>query len=120
MRLARIIGTVTLNRKAPQLRPGKYVIAEALDGQALAGHENGASRAAPMPESLIVFDELGAATGQVIAVSEGGEATQPFRPNKVPVDAYNAAIIDRIDLDAGRLPGPQQSNGLNGVNDALR
>ena len=34
----------------------------------------------------------------LIAVSEGGEAAQPFQPEMKPVDAYNAAILDRIDV----------------------
>ena len=98
MRLARVIGTVTLNRRLPELRPGRYVIAEAFDGQALVGLRGGAGRAKPMPESLVVFDELGAGVGQVIAVSEGREAAMPFWPDHVPLDAYNAAIIDEVNL----------------------
>ena len=50
------------------------------------------------PESLVVFDDLGAGEGQLIAVSEGAEATMPFRPASVPIDAFNAAILDQIDF----------------------
>ena len=98
MRIGRIIGTVTLSRRLPELRPGKYVIAEALDDQALAGLAHRARRRSPMPESLVVFDELGAGIGQLIAVSEGREACMPFHPNHVPVDAYNAAILDQVEV----------------------
>ncbi|NCX98908.1 MAG: carbon dioxide concentrating mechanism protein CcmL, partial [Planctomycetia bacterium] len=35
--------------------------------------------------------------GQLVAFSEGGEAAQPFRPADKPVDAYVAALLDRID-----------------------
>lgn len=98
MRLARVIGTVTLNRKLPDLKAGRYLIAEALDGRALRGVSQGAAREKPMPESLVVFDQLGAAVGQVIAVSEGREAAMPFWPDKVPLDAYNAAILDTVDV----------------------
>jgi hypothetical protein len=35
-----------------------------------------------------------------VAFSEGGEAAQPFRPHDKPVDAYIAALIDRLDLAA--------------------
>ena len=97
MRLARVIGTVTLNRRLNELKAGQYLLADVLDGQALAGLASAARRAAPMPESLVVFDQLGAGLGQVIAISEGGEATQPFRPDRVPIDAYCAAIIDNIE-----------------------
>lgn len=97
MRIAKVLGTVTLNRALPSLgvRHGRFLIAEAMDHQALAGN----GRATPMPQSLIVFDELGAGVGQVIAVSEGAEAAQPFRPASVPYDAYNAAILDHVEVD---------------------
>lgn len=97
MRLARVIGTVTISRKLPDLKSGCWLIAEAFDRQALAVRDAEGRRASPMPESLLVFDELGAAVGNVIAVSEGREAAMPFYPGRVPIDAYNAAIIDSID-----------------------
>jgi ethanolamine utilization protein EutN len=98
MRIARVLGTVTLSRSVPDLRPGRYVLAEALDAAALSGLSSGAPRSSPMPESLVVFDQLGAGEGQIIAVSEGREASMPFFPDKVPVDAYSAAILDRVEL----------------------
>ncbi|HMP05754.1 MAG TPA: EutN/CcmL family microcompartment protein, partial [Lacipirellulaceae bacterium] len=52
----------------------------------------------PHAETLVVWDELGAAPGALIAVSEGGEAAQPFRPHLKPVDAYCAAILDNVHL----------------------
>lgn len=98
MRIARVIGTLTLNRRLPELRAGRLLIADALDGHALAGLEKGARRAEPMPESLVVYDELGAGEGQLIALSEGREASMPFYPERVPIDAYNAAILDEVEL----------------------
>jgi acyl-CoA synthetase (AMP-forming)/AMP-acid ligase II len=47
---------------------------------------------------LVAWDDLGAGEGQIVAFSEGGEAAQPFRPADKPVDAYVAALIDRIDM----------------------
>ena len=52
-------------------------------------------------EELVVWDELGAGIGSRIALSDGAEAAQPFRPENKPVDAYNAAILDSIEI---RLP----------------
>lgn len=98
MRIAQVIGTVTMSRRLPELKAGRYLIAEALDGAALGGLASRAKRAAPMPESLVVFDELGAGVGQLIGVSEGGEATMPFLPERVPVDAYAAAILDTVQM----------------------
>ncbi len=55
---------------------------------------NCAGKPTPAAEALVVYDELGAGVGSRIAVSEGGEAAQPFQPDMKPIDAYNAAILD--------------------------
>ena len=49
-------------------------------------------------KALIVLDELGAANGQMVAFTEGSEAANPFWPDRVPVDAYCAMIVDSIDV----------------------
>ena len=98
MRIAKVIGVVTLNRKLAELKPGRFLIAEALDAAGLRDVRGAARREKPMPESLVVFDDLGAGVGQMIAVSEGREACMPFHPTNVPIDAYNAAILDEIEL----------------------
>ena len=51
----------------------------------------------------VVYDEFGAGIGSRIMLSEGGEAAQPFKPNWKPVDAYNAGMIDKLDLDYNSL-----------------
>ena len=98
MRIARVIGTVTLNHTTSGLRPGQWLIAATLDDQVLKSENFYSQRRSPMPQSLVVFDEMGAAAGQLIAVSEGREAAMPFWPDKVPVDAYCAAILDALSL----------------------
>ena len=52
----------------------------------------------PLDDLLVVYDELGAGNENYIALSEGGEAAQPFYPEMKPVDAYNAAILDTVDI----------------------
>lgn len=49
-------------------------------------------------EEVVVYDELGAGPGSLIGLSEGAEAANPFQPKKVPIDAYCACLLDRIDL----------------------
>lgn len=92
MRIGKVIGTVTLNRWHESLRGASYRIAVPLS---LANLQ---SESAPEAEAFVVYDELGAGLGSLIAISEGGEAAQPFRPQLKPVDAYCAAILDSIDL----------------------
>jgi len=97
MRIARVLGSVTLSRRHASLRPGRLLIAEPLDGPALAAWPKAKRRGKPLDTSLVVYDELGAGVDQLIAVSEGAEATAPFYPDRVPIDAYNAAILDTVD-----------------------
>lgn len=97
MRLARVIGTVTLNRRIENLRRGQWLIVEAFDAQSLEGRDSGVQRKTPMPESLVVYDELGAGAGEIIAVSEGREAAMPYYPEDVTIDAVCAAIIDNVE-----------------------
>lgn len=53
----------------------------------------------PQGDSLVAWDQLGAGNGSLIGLSEGPEASQPFRPDVKPVDAYAAAILDHIDIE---------------------
>lgn len=91
MRIAKVIGTVTLNRWHRSLDAACYRLAVPLTLDELASVE-------PAGEELVVYDSLGAGVGSLIAISEGGEAAQPFLPELKPVDAYNAAILDSIEL----------------------
>ena len=92
MRIGKVIGTVTLNRRHPSLAGAQYRMVVPLSLAELAGDEE------PRAEAIVVFDELGAGHGSRIAISEGGEAAQPFHPELKPVDAYNAAILDTVSI----------------------
>ena len=48
-------------------------------------------------EDLVVYDNLGAGLGHRVGFSEGGEAAAPFHPEKKPVDAYCACILDQVE-----------------------
>lgn len=94
MRIAQVIGTVTLSRPHPTLVGGRFLVALSLSLVALAGNKE------PDGEDIIVWDDLGAGEGCWIGVSEGVEATMPFRPARKPIDAYCACILDHLHLDA--------------------
>jgi ethanolamine utilization protein EutN len=92
MRIGTVIGTVTLNRSHPSLKGASYRLAVPLSLVNLQGDYS------EIAEEFVAIDELGAAIGNQVAISEGAEAAQPFRPEIKPVDAYNAAILDNIEL----------------------
>jgi ethanolamine utilization protein EutN len=91
MRIADVIGTVTLNRCHPSLAGASFKLVTPLSW------DNLADRWDERLEEIAVYDELGAGLGSRIALSEGREAAMPFHPEVKPVDAYNAAILDTLD-----------------------
>jgi ethanolamine utilization protein EutN len=92
MRIGEVIGTVTLSRAHKSLGGAALRLAIPLTLADLSGDTMSAG------ETLVVYDGLGAGLGSRIAISEGGEAAQPFHPEAKPIDAYNAAILDSIQL----------------------
>jgi ethanolamine utilization protein EutN len=90
MRIAEVIGTVTLSRAHPSLTGFRWVIGVPLSLRALRGDRRGDG------EDVVIFDNLGAGTGTLVGFSEGVEAAAPFYPEKKPVDAYCACILDRV------------------------
>jgi microcompartment protein CcmK/EutM len=93
MRIAKVVGTVTLNRSHPSFVGARLRLAVPLSLAELKGERE------PQAEELVVWDDNAAGVGSLIAVSEGSEATQPFRPHLKPVDAYASAILDEVNLE---------------------
>jgi ethanolamine utilization protein EutN len=91
MRIAKVVGTVTLNRWHPSFSAARLRLVVPLSLAELQGAE-------PQADEMVAWDDQGAGIGSLIAMTEGAEATQPFRPDLKPVDAYAAAIVDTIDL----------------------
>jgi len=89
MRIGKVIGRVTLNCSYTTLAGGRFILVAIQDRFGLIGEQS------KTREVLVAYDSLGAAEGDLIALSESREATMPFYPEKrVPIDAYNAAILD--------------------------
>ena len=93
MRIMEAIGSVTLGRCHPSLRSATWKLAVPLMHEGLLGAETGRT------EPIIIFDELGAGLGSLMAVSESAEAAAAFHPETKPIDAYNAAILDEISVE---------------------
>jgi microcompartment protein CcmK/EutM len=92
MRIAKVVGTVTLNRCHPSFIGARLRLVVPLSLAELRGEQQ------PQADEMVVWDDNGAGLGSLIAVSEGAEATQPFRPELKAVDAYASAIIDDLDF----------------------
>ena len=94
MRIAKVLGTVTLSRCHPTFVGARLKLVVPLSLAELRGESE------PQADEMVCWEELGAGVGDLIAMSEGGEASQPFRPHDKAVDAYAAAILDSLQLDA--------------------
>ena len=88
MRIATVIGRVTLSVRLPSYQGERLLLAMPWRKETLLGTEK-------YDPAIVVYDQLGAALGQQIAISEGREAACPFT-KPTPVDAYCAALVDEI------------------------
>ena len=92
MRIAKVIGNVTLNRSHPSFEGARLRLVIPLSNEELVNDLE------PQGDSIAVWDDLGSGDGSLIGLAEGPEANQPFRPELKPVDAYAAALLDTIEV----------------------
>jgi microcompartment protein CcmK/EutM len=94
MTIGRVVGRLCLNSTYETLVGARFLIVAVQDRFAIRGQPRKSS------EYLVCYDNLGATEGDLIAFGESREACMPFYPEKrVPIDAYNAAILDRLVVD---------------------
>jgi microcompartment protein CcmK/EutM len=94
MRLAQVIGRVTLSIQDPSFKGGRWLMASPLD----AGQINAACDSPPplsAQSALVTYDDLGAGMGDIVGIVEGAEATAPF-DFPIPIDAITVAIFDSL------------------------
>lgn len=88
MRIGTVIGRVTLSVRHPSFHGERLLLTLPWTSATLRGGKSHSP-------AIVVYDELGAAVGQQITISEGREAACPFE-NPTPVDAYCASLVDEI------------------------
>ena len=93
MRIGMVVGKLSLQKVHPTLVGKRYVLVHPQGLKSLTGGKQ------PTPEEVVVVDELGATEGAQIGFSEGAGASAPFHPEKKPVDAYVACILEEITID---------------------
>jgi carbon dioxide concentrating mechanism protein CcmL len=102
MRVAQVIGRVTLNIHDPSFKGGRWLMCNPLD----AGQFNDACGKAPeltSQFSLVTYDNLGAGDGDIVGIVEGAEATAPF-DFPIPIDAITVAIFDSLSYQPSLSP----------------
>lgn len=93
MQLAKVIGDVVVTRKDETLTGLTLLILQPLsaDGR-------------PVGRTLVAADAVGAGAGEIVFFVRGKEASFPFYPPEVPLDAGIVGIVDHWDV-AERVPG---------------
>lgn len=87
MQLARVIGDVVTTRKDETLVGIKLLVVQPLTPN---------REAAGKP--IVAVDAVGAGVGEEVFYVRGKEASFPWHPAEVPVDAGIVGIVDRWDL----------------------
>lgn len=83
MQLARVIGDVVATRKEPALEGLKLLVIQPL-----------AADGADAGRAIVAVDSVGAGVGERVFFVRGKEASFPYYPIEVPVDAGIVGIID--------------------------
>ena len=92
MKIARTIGSVTLSRIHPSMEGAKLRCVEVVDSIDRLGDQ-------PLGgETIVAWDLCGTGIGDLVAMAEGPESAQPFRPEIKPLDASIVALLDDVDL----------------------
>ncbi len=97
MRVAQVIGRVTLSIQDPSFKGGRWLMVNPLD----AAQFNDACKNAPALTSqstLVAYDNMGAGDGDIVGIVEGAEATAPF-DFPIPIDAITVAIFDSLSYE---------------------
>jgi len=92
VQLARVIGTVVVTPKDENLSGTKLLLIQPV-----------APSRQPNGKPIVAIDAVGAGVGETVFFVRGKEASFPFHPVEVPVDAGIVGIVDAVDFrEAGR------------------
>jgi len=87
MLLARVIGNVVSTVKNDSLTAKKVLVLQPVDPE---GKDRG--------EKLLALDSVGAGAGETVYYCRGREASFPWYPDDVPVDATIVGIVDHVNV----------------------
>jgi microcompartment protein CcmK/EutM len=97
VRVAQVIGRVTLNVQDPSFKGGRWLMCNPLEAE---DFNTACAKSPPLSKqsSLIAYDDLGAGQGDIVGIVEGAEATAPFDYD-IPIDAITVAIFDSLSYE---------------------
>jgi len=87
MLLARVLGSVVSTVKNGSLTGKKILVLQPIDS---AGNDRG--------PKLLALDSVGAGAAETVYYCRGREASFPWYPHEVPVDATIVGIVDHVNV----------------------
>ena len=87
MLLARVLGNVVATVKNDSLTGKKILVLQPIDS---AGRDRG--------DKLLALDSVGAGAAETVYYCRGREASFPWYPDEVPVDATIVGIVDQVNV----------------------
>ena len=88
MQLATVIGDVVVTRKDENLHGRTLLILQPINADGT-----------PAGRTLVAVDAVGAGVGETVFFVRGKEASFPFYPTEVPVDAGVVGIVDYFHVE---------------------
>lgn len=88
MQLAKVLGDIVATRKDENLSGLTLLVLQPL-----------AADGSPSGRTLVAVDSVGAGVGETVFFVRGKEASFPWYPTEVPVDAGIVGIVDHWDFD---------------------
>jgi microcompartment protein CcmK/EutM len=93
MKIAKVVGKLSLKKAHPSLIGRKWIVAAPLTLRSLDGRGDGGE------EEIVAVDDLGVTQGCLVGISDGREACAPYEPHRKPVDAYTSCLLDEVRVD---------------------
>jgi microcompartment protein CcmK/EutM len=87
MQLAKVIGDVVATQKDANLNGLRLMVLQPLGPDLKAAGR-----------TLVAIDAIGAGVGETVFFVRGKEASFPFYPQEIPVDAGIVGIVDQVSL----------------------
>jgi ethanolamine utilization protein EutN len=97
MLLARVIGNVVSTVKNDTLTGKKILVLQPIDS---TGEDRG--------EKLLALDSVGAGAAETVYYCRGREASFPWYPDEVPVDATIVGIVDHVNVSRRSAVGSKR------------
>ena len=88
MQLAKVVGTLVVNRKDENLSNAALLIVQPLSPER-----------EPVGKTIVAIDAIGAGIGEEVFFVRGKEASLPFLPGEPPVDAGIVGIVDHWSVE---------------------